>query len=97
MAGASHAQFTTPAAGEYIYEGSGGWLTVRPGGRFSIETATLTGHSCALDGTIEQGKARLKDPSCVVTFTPGWTGPRRTGSAMTSRSHNCARATTRAA
>jgi hypothetical protein len=62
-------QTTTPPPGEYIYEGGNGTLTVKSGNRFGIETVGANGHSCTLDGTIAQGKAKLADSTCVVSFS----------------------------
>ncbi|RYF34458.1 MAG: hypothetical protein EOO26_04490 [Comamonadaceae bacterium] len=70
---AASAQTATPPAGEYIYEGGAGTLTVKAGGRFDISTVGANAHSCTLDGTIVQGKAKMADSPCVVTFAPSAT------------------------
>lgn len=67
------AQTATPPAGEYIYEGGAGTLTVKAGGRFDIGTVGANAHTCTLDGIIVQGKAKLADSPCVVTFAPSAT------------------------
>ena len=68
LAGAQPAP-SSPPAGEYIYEGGNGALRIKPGGHFDITTIGANAHTCALDGTIAQGQAKLADSSCVVSFT----------------------------
>ena len=68
-AGIASAQFATPPAGEYIYEGGAGSLHVKPNGYFDISTIGSNAHTCTLDGTIVRGKSKLDDTSCVVNFT----------------------------
>jgi len=58
-----------PPAGDYIYEGGSGSLHIKPGGRFDITTIGTNAHTCALDGTIVRGKAKLDDTGCVVSFS----------------------------
>lgn len=58
-----------PPAGDYIYEGGSGSLHIKPGGRFDITTIGTNAHTCALDGTIVRGKAKLEDTGCVVSFS----------------------------
>lgn len=67
-AGLAGAQTATPPAGEYIYEGGSGALRVKPDGRFDITTIGANAHTCALDGAIVRGKAKLGDSGCVVNF-----------------------------
>lgn len=67
-AGIASAQLATPPAGEYIYEGGGGSLRVKPDGHFDITTIGSNAHTCALDGTIVRGKAKIDDTRCVVNF-----------------------------
>lgn len=68
-AGVACAQLATPPAGDYIYEGGGGSLQVKPNGRFNITTVGSNAHMCTLDGTIARGKAKIDDTGCVVSFT----------------------------
>lgn len=68
-AGQAGAQTATPAAGEYIYEGGAGTLTVKAGGRFTLNTVGANAHTCELEGTIVHGKSKLEDSACTVTFT----------------------------
>jgi len=63
------AQLATPPAGDYIYEGGGGSLQVKPNGHFNITTVGSNAHMCTLDGTIARGKAKIDDTGCVVSFT----------------------------
>lgn len=65
------AQPATPAAGEYIYEGGAGTLTVDAKGRFKINTVGSNRHVCEVEGTIVNGKSKLDDSTCVVSFTAG--------------------------
>ncbi|WP_418120206.1 hypothetical protein [Variovorax sp. 350MFTsu5.1] len=58
----------TPPAGDYIYEGGSGSLRIKPNGHFDITTIGANAHTCALDGTIARGKAKLDDTGCVVNF-----------------------------
>lgn len=63
------AQPATPPAGDYIYEGGGGSLRVKPNGHFDISTVGANAHTCALDGNIVRGKSKIDDTACVVSFT----------------------------
>jgi hypothetical protein len=67
-AGLAAAQTATPPAGDYIYERGSGSLRVKPDGHFDITTIGANAHTCALDGTIVRGKAKLDDSACVVNF-----------------------------
>jgi hypothetical protein len=67
-AGLAAAQTATPPAGDYIYEGGSGSLRVRSDGHFDITTIGANAHTCALDGTVVRGKAKLDDSACVVNF-----------------------------
>lgn len=68
LATAQTAPTATPPAGEYIYQGGSGALRVKSDGRFDITTIGANAHTCALDGAIVRGKARIDDTSCVVSF-----------------------------
>jgi hypothetical protein len=59
---------TTPPAGEYIYQGGSGQLRVKADGHFDITTIGANAHTCALDGSIVRGKAKIDDGACVVSF-----------------------------
>ncbi|SEK52496.1 hypothetical protein SAMN05518845_101648 [Variovorax sp. YR750] len=67
-AGLAAAEPATPPAGDYIYEGGSGSLRVKPNGHFDITTIGANAHTCALDGTIARGKAKLDDTGCVLSF-----------------------------
>jgi hypothetical protein len=57
-----------PPAGEYIFERGSGALRVKADGHFDITTIGANAHTCALDGTIVRGKAKIDDTACVVSF-----------------------------
>jgi hypothetical protein len=63
------AQFTTPAEGEYVLNYRGwGTLQVQPRGKFKIETIGSNAHTCELDGVIVNGKSKLENSTCEVSF-----------------------------
>ncbi|SEJ68250.1 MULTISPECIES: hypothetical protein [unclassified Variovorax] len=62
------AQSATPPAGDYIYERGSGQLRVKADGHFDITTIGANAHTCALDGAIVRGKARIDETTCVVNF-----------------------------
>lgn len=68
--GVASAQQATPAPGTYVRKGGGGDLVVRADGKFHIQTLGSNGHTCELDGTITNGRARLADAACAVDFSP---------------------------
>ncbi len=68
-AGMACAQTANPPAGDYIFERGSGALRVKPDGHFDISTIGANAHTCALDGTIVRGKAKIDDTGCVVNFT----------------------------
>jgi hypothetical protein len=65
---AASAQAGNPAAGEYIFERGSGQLRIKADGHFDITTIGANAHTCALDGTIARGKAKLDGTDCVVNF-----------------------------
>lgn len=65
---AQPSQATTPPAGDYIYEHGSGQLRVKADGHFDITTIGANAHTCALDGAIVRGKAKIDDTPCVVNF-----------------------------
>lgn len=67
--GLASAQAANPPAGDYIFERGSGALHVKPNGHFDITTIGANAHTCALDGTIVHGKAKIDDTACVVNFT----------------------------
>src|SRR2546427_1002004 len=68
--GLACAQITTPSAGTYVRKGGGGDLVVRANGKFHIQTVGANGHTCELEGTITNGRARIANSACAVDFTP---------------------------
>lgn len=68
-AGLARAEFASPPPGEYIYQGGNGALRIKPNGHFDITTIGANAHTCALDGTLARGTAKLDDSSCVVNFS----------------------------
>jgi len=63
------AQLSTPAQGEYVTtDASWGTLEVQARGKFRIETIGSNGHICALDGVITNGKSKLENSACQVSF-----------------------------
>ena len=62
--------------GDYVLEGGGGSLSLKPAGPgrfdFAIETVGGNAHTCTMDGRIADGVARLRpdDSVCVVRFKP---------------------------
>ena len=66
--GAAGAQTGNPPAGDYIFERGSGALRVKADGHFDITTIGANAHTCALDGTIVRGKAKIDDTACVVSF-----------------------------
>lgn len=66
--GAAGAQTANPPAGDYIFERGSGALRVKADGHFDITTIGANAHTCALDGTIVRGKAKIDDTACVVSF-----------------------------
>lgn len=65
----SLAQFNTPNSGEYVIsEGAWGTLHVQAGKKFQIETFGGNAHSCTLSGVISNGKSKIEDSACEVTF-----------------------------
>lgn len=66
--GLAGAQTATPPAGDYIFQYGSGALHVKPNGHFDIATIGANAHTCALDGTIVRGKAKIDDTACVVNF-----------------------------
>ncbi|WP_431113076.1 hypothetical protein [Variovorax paradoxus] len=67
--GPANAQPANPPAGDYIYEGGAGSLRIKSDGHFDISTIGANAHSCALEGTIVRGKAKLEHGDCVVSFS----------------------------
>jgi hypothetical protein len=83
--------------GEYISEGGVGSLTLKSGKkgalRFAIEAVGANGHTCSLEGELNNGRAKLdameeKNP-CVVTMTPTAEGIAVKGSESGSCSYYC--------
>lgn len=68
--GVASAQQTTPSPGIYVRKGGGGDLVVQAGGKFHIQTVGANGHTCELEGTITNGRARMANSACAVDFTP---------------------------
>ena len=78
MASIAIAQPTTTALkpGDYVTEGSGGSLMLKPGKggalQFSISVVGANGHSCELDGDLRNGRATLEGTDekkpCIVTM-----------------------------
>lgn len=64
----------------YVTEGGWGRLTVQAatpqGQAFALSAQGANGHSCTLEGVMQQGKATLRafDPACVVSFAPAAQG-----------------------
>jgi hypothetical protein len=76
-ASAKLSTLSTPKVGQYITEQGWGVLDVLQGkdGKrmFRLESVGANGHSCTLDGAIENGIATLKDDPdrvCKVSFAP---------------------------
>jgi hypothetical protein len=78
LAAESTPTLATPSAGRYVNEGGSAELTVQPpaqgDARFALETVGANGHSCALEGTVRQGRAVLEtvagEPPCKLGFAP---------------------------
>jgi hypothetical protein len=65
----AHAQFSTPAEGEYVIsDGAWGTLQVQARGKFKIQTVGANAHVCELDGVISNGKSKLDTSACEVRF-----------------------------
>jgi hypothetical protein len=63
------AQYSTPAEGEYVIsDRAWGTLQVQPRGKFKIETIGSNAHTCELDGVILNGKSKLENSTCEVSF-----------------------------
>jgi hypothetical protein len=63
------AQYSTPAEGEYVLNYRGwGALQIQPHGKFKIETIGSNAHTCELDGVIVNGKSKLENSTCEVSF-----------------------------
>ena len=67
--GLACAQITTPSAGTYVRKGGGGDLVVRANGKFHIQTVGANGHTCELEGTITNGRARMANSACAVDLS----------------------------
>ena len=69
-----HAQSPVLRPGDYALEGGGGTLSLKAAGPgrfgFTFETVGANAHTCALDGLVADGVARLEpdDAVCVVRF-----------------------------
>lgn len=75
LAAACGTALAQPAPGDYTLEGGGGVLSINPAGpnraTFTLETVGANAHTCALEGAVAGGVAKLEGldgKPCVVRF-----------------------------
>lgn len=68
-ASAASAQLSTPPEGDYVInDGAWGVLSVEPRGKFRLETTGANAHICGLDGVIVNGKSKIDNSACQLSF-----------------------------